>query len=55
MEQLQNLAKGDLNFFVNQNVQIDIPNFVLSLIFASLLSFFIQIFYNKKLTFIAIN
>ena len=47
MEQLQNLAKGDLNFFVNQNVQIDIPNFVLSLIVASFLSFFIQIFYNK--------
>ncbi|MDA8702237.1 DUF4956 domain-containing protein [Candidatus Pelagibacter bacterium] len=47
MEQLQNLTKGDLNFFINQNVQIDIPNFILSLIFASILSFFIQLFYIK--------
>ena len=47
MEQLQNLTKGDLNFFVNENIQIDIPNFVLSLIFASILSFFIQLFYIK--------
>ncbi len=47
MEQLQNLTKGDLNFFINQNIQIDIPNFILSLIFASILSFFIQIFYIK--------
>ena len=47
MEQIQNLTKGDLNFFINQNVQIDIPNFILSLIFASILSFFIQLFYIK--------
>ena len=47
MEQLQNLTKGDLNFFVNQNIQIDIPNFILSLIFASILSFCIQLFYIK--------
>jgi len=47
MDQLQNLTKGDLNFFINQNVQIDIPNFILSLIFASILSFFIQLFYIK--------
>ncbi len=47
MEQLQNLTKGDLNFFINENIQIDIPNFVLSLIFASILSFFIQLFYIK--------
>jgi len=47
MDQLQNLTKGDLNFFINQNIQIDIPNFVLSLIFATILSFFIQLFYIK--------
>ena len=47
MEQIQNLAKGDLNFFINQNVQIDIPNFVLSLICAAILSFFVQLFYIK--------
>ena len=25
MDQIQNLTREDLNFFVNQNVQIDIP------------------------------
>ena len=38
MEQIQNLTRGDLNFFINQNVQIDIPNFVLSLICAVILT-----------------
>ncbi len=47
MEQIQNLAKGDLSFFLNQNVQIDIPNFVLSLVCAVILSFFVQLFYIK--------
>ena len=47
MEQIQNLAKGDLSFFLNENVQIDIPNFVLSLICAVILSFFVQLFYIK--------
>ena len=47
MEQLQNLTRGDLNFFINQNVQIDIPNFVLSLISAAILSFFVQLFYIR--------
>ena len=47
MEQIQNLTRGDLNFFVNQNVQIDIPNFVISLICAVILSFFVQLFYVK--------
>ncbi len=47
MDQIQNLTKGDLNFFINQNIQIDIPNFVLSLICAVILSFFVQLFYIK--------
>ena len=47
MEKIQNLTRSDLNFFVNQNVQIDIPNFVLSLIFAAILSFFVQLFYIR--------
>ena len=47
MEQLQNLTRSDLNFFINQNVQIDIPNFVLSLVFAAILSFFVQLFYIR--------
>tara|TARA_B100000989_G_scaffold270739_1_gene227051 strand:+ start:1002 stop:1712 length:711 start_codon:yes stop_codon:yes gene_type:complete len=47
MEQIQNLTRGDLNFFINQNVQIDLPNFVISLIFAAILSFLVQLFYIK--------
>ena len=47
MEQIQNLTRGDLNFFLNENVQIDIPNFILSLICAVILSFFVQLFYIK--------
>ncbi len=47
MEQFQNLAKGDLSFFLNENVQVDIPNFILSLICAVILSFFVQLFYIK--------
>lgn len=47
MEQIQNLTRGDLNFFLNQNIQIDIPNFVLSLICAAILSFLVQLFYIK--------
>ena len=47
MEQIQNLNRGDLNFFLNQNVQIDIPSFILSLFCAVILSFFVQLFYIK--------
>ena len=47
MNEIQKLAKGDLNFFLNQNIQVDIPNFILSLLFAVVLSFFVQLFYIK--------
>ena len=47
MDQIQNLNRGDLNFFLNQNVQIDIPSFILSLFCAVILSFFVQLFYIK--------
>ncbi len=47
MEKLQNLTKSDLNFFVNQNIQIDLPGFVLSLICAAILSFLVQLFYIR--------
>ena len=50
MEQIQSLTRNDLSFFINQNVQVDIPNFVISLIFASILSFFVQLFYIKYST-----
>ena len=47
MEKLQELTKSDLNFFLNQNIQIDIQGFVISLFCAALLSFFVQLFYIK--------
>ena len=45
MEKIQNINQGELSFFLNQNIQIDIPGFVLSLIFAAILSFFVQLLY----------
>jgi len=47
MEQIENLSKSDLSFFLNQNIQIDIPGFLISLICASILSFFVQLFYIR--------
>ena len=47
MEKLQNLTKSDLNFFINENIQIDLPGFVLSLISAAILSFLVQLFYIR--------
>jgi len=47
MEKLQNLTKSDLNFFINQNIQIDVKGFVISLICAAILSFLVQLFYVK--------
>ncbi len=41
------MNKSDLNFFLNQNVQIDLSNFIYSLICAAILSFFVQLFYVK--------
>jgi len=41
------MNKSDLNFFLNQNVQIDFSNFVLSLLCAAVLSFVIHLFYVK--------
>jgi len=36
-----------LDFFINQNIQIDLRSFVLSIFIASILSFFVQYFYLK--------
>ena len=47
MDKLQNLTRSDLNFFINQNIQIDLPNFVLSLVCAAILSFLVQLFYVR--------
>ena len=41
------MNKSDLNFFLNQNVQIDLLNFVLSLLSAAVLSFIIHLFYVR--------
>tara|TARA_B110000305_G_scaffold226786_1_gene274759 strand:- start:37 stop:747 length:711 start_codon:yes stop_codon:yes gene_type:complete len=50
MDNFLNLSKSDLNFFVNQNIQIDLIGFVISLLCAAILSFFVQLFYNKYAT-----
>ena len=47
MEKIQELTKSDLNFFLNQNIQIDIQGFFISLLCAAILSFFVQLFYIK--------
>ena len=47
MEKIENLNKSDLSFFLNQNIQVEIPGFVLSLLCAAILSFFVQLFYIK--------
>jgi uncharacterized membrane protein YhiD involved in acid resistance len=47
MDQIKDLTRSDLNFFINQNVQVDITNFVFSLICAVILSFLVQLFYIK--------
>ena len=47
MENIQNLTRSDLNFFINQNIQIDIQGFVISLLCAAILSFLVQLFYIR--------
>ena len=47
METLENLSQSDLNFFINQNIQIDLQNFVISLFCAAILSFIVQLFYIR--------
>ena len=47
MDKLENLSKSELNFFLNQNIQLDIVGFILSLLCAVILSFFVQLFYIK--------
>ena len=47
MESLKELTRSDLNFFVNQNIQIDLQGFFVSLLCAAILSFFVQLFYIK--------
>ena len=41
------MNKDNLNFFINQNIQIDLNNFIISLICAAILSILIQLFYIK--------
>ena len=41
------MTKSDLDFFLNQNVQIELSNFVLSLFCAAILSFIVHLFYIK--------
>ena len=41
------MNKTDLQFFLNENIQIDLKNFVLNLLVAIILSFLIQLTYNR--------
>ena len=41
------MNKSDLSFFLNENVQIELSSFVLSLLSAAVLSFIVHLFYIK--------
>ena len=41
------MNKTDLEFFLKQNIALDINNFLLSLVTATILSLLIQLFYLK--------
>ena len=41
------MKKTDFEFFLNQNIQIDLTNFIFNLFAAIILSFLIQLTYNK--------
>ena len=41
------MNKSDLNFFLEQNLALDVENFILNLFFSAILSFFVQLFYIK--------
>jgi len=41
------MNKTDLDFFLNKNIQVDLEVFILNLISAILLSFFVQLTYNR--------
>ena len=47
MNKLEQFTKSDLNFFINQNIQIDLQGFILSLLCAAILSFLVQLFYIR--------
>jgi len=47
MGMLEQFTKSDLNFFINQNIQIDLQGFILSLLCAAILSFLVQLFYIR--------
>lgn len=47
MDKIETLSKNELDFFLNQNIQIDILGFVVSLLCAVILSFLVQLFYIK--------
>ncbi len=50
MDKIEKFTRSDLNFFINQNIQVDLPNFVLSLVCAAILSFLVQLFYVRYST-----
>ena len=47
MDKLEQFTKSNLDFFINQNIQIDLQGFILSLLCAAILSFLVQLFYIR--------
>ena len=47
MDNLEQFTKSNLDFFINQNIQIDLQGFILSLLCAAILSFLVQLFYIR--------
>lgn len=41
------MTKSDLDFFLNQNINLDLNTFIINLIIATILSLIVQIFYSK--------
>ena len=41
------MNKQNLEFFINENIQINLQNFVISLVCAAILSLLIQLFYIR--------
>ena len=49
MDKLQSLTRSDLNFFINQNVQVDLQNFTKNCILELKYSTYLDKFIRKKL------
>ena len=41
------MEKSDLEFFLKENIILDLDSFIINLVIASILSFIVQVFYLK--------